>query len=210
MGNRNYRGDSVVGRQDAAYGVGAGQINTANKMAEECSRKQALTTELRKEEDHAQRQRDGKNLLNNLQDPHCAIQDQLSNELFAWFKHQGFWPEWWHPADATGEQQLMTTNRDAQDQRMVTIPFVEYVRLKKMEKLGLVVTEVAEAMEAVRKGDVENEKEEIADIEVRLHDYKGGFGLTRLFLAFTPTAAEAFIDKMKKNFARPFRHGKKF
>lgn len=114
---------------------------------------------------------------------------QLAQGMFQWFKHQGFWPANWYSHGLKPSQ--------------ITIPYDEYVRLKKMEKLGLIVTEVAECMEAVRKNDIENELEELADIDVRMLDYKGGFG-------FAEAAPQAFEAKMRKNYLRPFRHGKKF
>lgn len=66
-------------------------------------------------------------------------------------------------------------------------------------KLMLVVSEVAEASEAVRKNNHDNFKEEIADTFIRLLDICG--------------AMDIDIDmeirtKMKMNKLRPYRHGK--
>lgn len=116
---------------------------------------------------------------------------QLSEGLYRWFQHQGFWSKAWD------------MRYSASDSDMVTIPAKEYIRLKKMEKLGLIVTEVAETMEAVRKGDGMNELEELADTKVRIFDYEGGFGLANV-------AGEAFERKMIANYSRPFKHGKEF
>lgn len=67
-------------------------------------------------------------------------------------------------------------------------------------KLMLVVSEIAEASEAVRKKDVNNFKEEIADAFIRLMD----------ITAATNTNIEAeIIKKMFINLHRPKRHGKK-
>lgn len=130
--------------------------------------------------------------------PHFdTVTKQLSHGLFSWFQHQGFWPKWWRiPANYVGWN-------TPQSSETVTIPLEEYTRLKKMEKLGLIVTEVAEAMEAVRHGDLKNELEEMADIEVRHKDYLGGFGHADVY-------PEAFSSKMLKNYDRPLKHGKEF
>lgn len=83
-----------------------------------------------------------------------------------------------------------------------------YMLLKKMEKLGLVVTEIAEAMEGIRKParsdhipEFSLEEEELADAMIRLLDYAGGFNL-RL--------GEAIAAKLKFNASRPPKHGKLF
>ncbi|MBF0595036.1 MAG: nucleotide pyrophosphohydrolase [Candidatus Omnitrophica bacterium] len=67
------------------------------------------------------------------------------------------------------------------------------------EALMLVVTELAEAMEAHRKQDQENFKEELADTLIRLFDLCGGMGID----------IEAEITKKcEKNKSRPYKHGK--
>ncbi len=67
-------------------------------------------------------------------------------------------------------------------------------------KLMLVVTEVAEAAEAVRHGDLDNFKEEIADAFIRLLDICGAMGID---------IEEEIAQKMAVNKNRPQRHGKK-
>ena len=72
----------------------------------------------------------------------------------------------------------------------------------------LVVTELAEAMEAIRGGDTESEKiggfskveEELADAVIRILDYAGGHGLD---------LDGALAAKMRYNESRPYRHGGK-
>ena len=67
------------------------------------------------------------------------------------------------------------------------------------EALMLIVTELAEAMEAHRKQDHENFKEEIADAFIRLLDLCGGLKID----------IEDEIDrKSQKNKNRPYKHGK--
>lgn len=77
----------------------------------------------------------------------------------------------------------------------------------KTTKLMLVVTELAEAVEGLRKpvaSSLEgftNEEEEIADAIIRLFHYAGQFKL-RL--------GDAVLAKMAKNEGRPYKHGKAF
>lgn len=102
---------------------------------------------------------------------------QLSEGMHQWFRHQGFW----------GKGNNIST--------------LEQENLKKTEKLALIMTEIAECVEAVRKGDLENEAEELADTMVRIFDYAGGFNVN---------LGAAFHKKMEANYSRPFRHNKGF
>ena len=67
------------------------------------------------------------------------------------------------------------------------------------EALMLIVTELAEAMEAHRTQDDENFKEELADTFIRLFDLCGGLNID---------IAEEMAKKDSKNKNRPYRHGK--
>jgi NTP pyrophosphatase (non-canonical NTP hydrolase) len=67
------------------------------------------------------------------------------------------------------------------------------------EALMLIVTELAEAMEAHRKADPDNFREELADTFIRLFDLCGGLGID--------IQAE-IIKKCEKNKGRPYKHGK--
>ncbi|WP_338433440.1 MazG-like family protein [Clostridium tyrobutyricum] len=67
--------------------------------------------------------------------------------------------------------------------------------------LMLVVSEVAEAQDGLRKGDTDNFKEELADVTIRLADLCGGLGID---------LENEIIKKMEKNKNRPYKHGKKF
>lgn len=67
--------------------------------------------------------------------------------------------------------------------------------------LALIHSEVSEALEAFRKRDIDNFKEEIADIIIRCFDLAGGIKDMDL---------EAEIDKkLEKNRKRGFKHGGK-
>lgn len=67
-------------------------------------------------------------------------------------------------------------------------------------KLALVHSEVSEAVEAVRNGDVVNFKQEIADIFIRLFDICGAMGIN---------IQELIEAKMEVNKMRPPLHGHK-
>jgi NTP pyrophosphatase (non-canonical NTP hydrolase) len=67
------------------------------------------------------------------------------------------------------------------------------------EALMLIVTELAEAMEAYRKQDQANFNEELADTFIRLLDLCGGLKID----------IESEIErKSNKNKTRPYKHGK--
>ena len=68
------------------------------------------------------------------------------------------------------------------------------------EKLMLIVTEAAEAMEAYRSEDVIGFSEELADIIIRTLDLAGGLGID---------IHSEVANKMEKNFARPPKHNRK-
>ena len=68
------------------------------------------------------------------------------------------------------------------------------------EKLMLVVTELSEAMEAYRREDLENFKEEIADTFIRLCDICGSVNID---------IEREIRTKMEVNKKRPYLHGKK-
>lgn len=67
-------------------------------------------------------------------------------------------------------------------------------------KLMLVVSELSEASEAVRKNDPENFREEIADAMIRLLDITGTMGIN---------IEDEIEKKMNINRKRPHKHGKK-
>jgi NTP pyrophosphatase (non-canonical NTP hydrolase) len=67
-------------------------------------------------------------------------------------------------------------------------------------KLMLVVTELAEAAEACRKGDYQNFCEEVGDAVIRLMD---------ICDAGQIDLAGEIRDKMRVNWTRPIKHGKK-
>lgn len=67
------------------------------------------------------------------------------------------------------------------------------------EALMLIVTELAEAMEAHRKQEGEHFNEELADTFIRLLDLCGGLKID---------IEEEVLRKCRKNLTRPYKHGK--
>lgn len=65
--------------------------------------------------------------------------------------------------------------------------------------LALMVCEVAEAIEALRKG--EDETEEVVDVIIRALDYLGRKGVD---------VERALRRKVERNKRRPWKHGKRF
>jgi NTP pyrophosphatase (non-canonical NTP hydrolase) len=69
------------------------------------------------------------------------------------------------------------------------------------QKLMLIVSELGEAQEALRKNDWLNYKEELADVVIRMGDLAGGEDI-RL--------ETEIVQKMDYNKSRPYLHGKTF
>lgn len=67
--------------------------------------------------------------------------------------------------------------------------------------LMLIVSELGEAQEALRKNNWDNFKEELADVAIRLADLCGGLEIN---------LEEEIKKKMLKNETRPYKHGKAF
>ena len=69
-------------------------------------------------------------------------------------------------------------------------------------QIMLVVTELSEAVEALRHDDIPNFQEEIADTFIRLFDMCGALGMENL--------EEIILRKMEINANREEKHGKEF
>lgn len=69
------------------------------------------------------------------------------------------------------------------------------------ELIALIHSEVSEALEADRKDDYDNFKEELADVCIRIFDLCGSMDID---------LNEAIEKKMEKNRKRPYKHGKKY
>ena len=68
-------------------------------------------------------------------------------------------------------------------------------------RLMLIVSELGEALEALRHDDRDNFREELADVAIRLADLCGGLCID--------LEAE-ILKKMRKNKTREYKHGKAF
>jgi len=68
-------------------------------------------------------------------------------------------------------------------------------------RIMLIVCELAEATEGLRKNDAQNFNEELADVAIRLFDLCGGLGIN---------LEEEITKKMAINADRPYKHGKSF
>ena len=119
----------------------------------------------------------------------------LAEDINRWAKDKGFWN--------TTFGVVLPTEQEA-----------EFSLLKKSQKLMLIVSELSECLEGLRKPAnpieaiqdpdgifLSNEEEEIADAIIRLLDYAGQYNLR---------IGAAIDAKMAKNEGRPFMHGKKF
>ena len=67
-------------------------------------------------------------------------------------------------------------------------------------KLALIHSEVSEALEAFRKDDYDNFREELADVLIRVLDLSGGMGID---------IDNEVKEKLDKNKSRGYRHGGK-
>lgn len=126
-------------------------------------------------------------------DQTAAALNALAKDIFDWAVAKGFWEV---------------------PREMKRDPSAQGVLLQKSTKIMLVVTELAELVEGLRKPVLAtiahpegagpaytNEEEEVADAIIRLLDYAGAYGLR---------IGEALCAKMAKNEGRPYRHGKEF
>ena len=119
---------------------------------------------------------------------HTSALDFLAEEINLWARGKGFWEE-------GGVTTLTLAHRQ------------ELLLMKKSQKILLIITELAELTEGLRKPPSEqlpgftNEEEELADTIIRLLDYAGQYKLR---------IGKALAAKMAKNKNRPFKHGKEF
>lgn len=105
-------------------------------------------------------------------------------------KH-GFWEDW----DSICWEDGLPKREDS------TLDIKELFNHAIATRLMLIVSELGEALEALRHDDKENFAEELADVAIRLADLCGGLGID----------LEAEIKKkMEKNKSRGYKHGKAF
>lgn len=68
-------------------------------------------------------------------------------------------------------------------------------------RLVLIHSEVSEALEALRSGDMDNFAEELADVVIRVADLAGGLEMD---------LESEIVKKMEKNKVRGYMHNKRF
>lgn len=107
-------------------------------------------------------------------------------------RKKGFWDDW----DSIAWEDGLPKNEDS------TLDIDELYNNAIVTRLMLIVSEVSEALEELRKNEeVENFGEELADIVIRTCDLAGGVGID---------LEKEIIKKIEKNKARGYKHGKKF
>ncbi len=109
---------------------------------------------------------------------------ELSRKAHANAKAHGFWEDW-EQIDSLPAEFDKDRWRDA----LIST------------RLLLIISEVTEALEALRRGDRAGFREEIADTFIRLGDLCGGLNID---------AELMILSKMRLNESRPYKHGKRF
>lgn len=106
-------------------------------------------------------------------------------------RNKGFWEDW----DSICWEDGLNRNKDS------TLDIDELFNLAASTRLMLIVSEVSEALEALRKKDKDNFREELADIVIRTCDLAGGLNID---------LEDEIIKKMNINKSRKYKHGKEF
>ncbi|KEI87574.1 nucleotide pyrophosphohydrolase [Clostridium botulinum B2 267] len=114
---------------------------------------------------------------------------EMANDAHKNAIDHGFWEE---------EQNIITKMcvKEFEDEEIKAVK-----RAFMCQRLMLIVSEVSEAVNALRKDDKENYAEELADIILRTSDTA---------LGDTVDIEKEIKKKMKKNRSRPYKHGKIF
>lgn len=99
---------------------------------------------------------------------------------------KGFWEDW------ESIQNISYENREIAQQ---------FINNAIGNRLMLIVSEVGEAQEGLRHKDMDNFKEELADIVIRVADLSGALEID---------LENEIIKKMEKNSKRAYKHGKEF
>ncbi len=116
---------------------------------------------------------------------------ELCKEAHENARKHGFWEDW----DSICWEDGLSRNEDS------TLDIEELFNNAIATRLMLIVSEVSEALEALRNEKKDSFKEELADVAIRLADLCGGIGID--------LEAE-IIKKVDKNKDRPYKHGKAF
>ncbi|MCM8900586.1 nucleotide pyrophosphohydrolase [Caldicoprobacter algeriensis] len=116
---------------------------------------------------------------------------ELCQEAHKIARQHGFWEDW----DSICWEDGLPKRDDS------TLNIEELFNHAIATRLMLIVSELGEALEALRHDDKENFAEELADVAIRLADLCGGLDID----------LEIEIEKkMEKNRQREYKHGKAF
>ena len=108
-------------------------------------------------------------------------------------REKGFWEDW----DRIQEFRNMAINISPDGKKQTYIDINNAITTRLM----LIVSELSEALEALRERDGDNFAEELADVAIRLGDLCGGLDID---------LEKEVIRKMERNEDRPYKHGKQF
>ena len=106
-------------------------------------------------------------------------------------RDHGFWEDW----DSICWEEGLPRNEES------TLDIQELFNHTIATRLMLIVSELSEALEALRHNDRDNFKEELADVAIRLGDLCGGLNID---------LETEIKKKMEKNKTRGYKHGKAF
>lgn len=108
-------------------------------------------------------------------------------------KEKGFWEDWERIQDF--RNLAINISPDGENQADIDANNAIATRLM------LIVSEVSEALEALRKDNRDNFAEELADVVIRVCDLAGGLEID---------LEKEILNKIERNKDRPYKHGKKF
>lgn len=121
---------------------------------------------------------------------------ELVQKAYENASRKGFWEDW----ERIEQLENMAINISEDGEKQVKIDKCNAIATRLMLIVSE-VSEVSEALEGIRKDNIDNFKEELADIVIRVADLAGGLDID---------LEKEIKNKMKKNKNRPYKHGKAF
>lgn len=118
--------------------------------------------------------------------------NEMVEQAHANARNKGFWEDWDLIGRVEDIQDVLGIEREVHD-----IDTNNAIATR----LALIHSEISEALEALRIGDMENFAEELADIVIRVADMAGGLDID---------LEQEIIKKMEENKVRGYMHGKRF
>ena len=127
------------------------------------------------------------------------LQEQAHNTAV----NKGFWEKLCESCQGTGIVSYSTKTSKLRTKKCPTCEGKKVMPLDRnnAELVMLMVTELGEAVEGIRKDDWSNVAEEMADTVIRIMDFCEARGIN---------LQQAILMKMEKNKVREYKHGKKF